>query len=45
MRDPLWMDGDDADECDECGNEHAKDDDCPDEEDPDRLHDELHEEY
>jgi hypothetical protein len=44
MRDPLWMNGDDPDSCDECGYEHDEDSDCP-EEDPDSLHDMMREEW
>lgn len=43
MRDPLWMEGDDPDFCEDCGWEHEEGTDCPESDDPDRMWDELNE--
>lgn len=43
MRDPLWMQGDDPDECEECGYEHDVDSECLDGEDTDAMWYAMHE--
>jgi hypothetical protein len=48
VNEPMWMSGDLAalgtDTCDDCGYDHESDE-CAVEDDPDRLHDEMGEEW
>jgi hypothetical protein len=47
MSEPMWLDGDPValgmDDCDECGHDHDIDAECVEDDDPDRMWDEMHE--